>query len=63
MIGRKRELWLDVLRILAAFLVIVNHTNSNIFIHSTPQHGEWWASISWYTISKIAVPLFVMLTI
>ena len=59
---KKREIWLDVLRILAAFLVIVNHTNSDVFRSVTPANGTWWLSILWYALSKMAVPLFVMVS-
>ncbi len=58
----KRLLWMDALRILAAFLVIVNHTNSYLFKATTPQSAEWWLSILWYYLSKIAVPVFVMVS-
>ena len=33
----RREGWLDALRVLAAFGVIVNHTNSKVFQALTPQ--------------------------
>lgn len=59
---KKREIWLDVLRILAAFLVIVNHTNSDVFQSVTPDHGTWWFSIAWYALCKVAVPVFVMVS-
>lgn len=59
---KKREVWLDVLRILAAFLVIVNHTNSDVFQSITPANGTWWLSIVWYALCKVAVPLFVMVS-
>ncbi len=59
---KKREIWLDVLRVLAAFLVIVNHTNSDVFQSVTPENGTWWLSIAWYALCKIAVPLFVMIS-
>lgn len=59
---KKREVWLDVLRILAAFLVIVNHTNSDVFQSVTPANGTWWLSVAWYALCKIAVPLFVMIS-
>jgi len=59
---KKREVWLDVLRILAAFLVIVNHTNSDVFQSVTPQNGTWWLSIAWYALCKVAVPVFVMVS-
>ncbi len=59
---RKREPWLDALRLLAAFLVIVNHTNSEVFQASSPAEATWWLSMVWYYVSKLAVPLFVMVS-
>lgn len=58
----QRFAYLDFLRILAAFLVIVNHTNSLVFEKLTPANFTWWLSIAWYYLSKIAVPLFVMIS-
>lgn len=59
---RTRERWLDALRILAAFGVIVNHTNSDVFQASQPTQATWWLSILWYYVSKLAVPLFVLVS-
>ena len=59
---KKRELWLDALRILSAFLVIVNHTNSDVFQSANPTQPVWWASIVWYVLCKAAVPVFVMIS-
>ena len=59
---KKRESWLDALRILSAFLVIVNHTNSSVFQASSPEHATWWLSVAWYYLCKIAVPVFVMVS-
>ncbi|MCE5342834.1 MAG: acyltransferase family protein, partial [Eubacteriales bacterium] len=59
---RPRYAYLDFLRILAAFLVIVNHTNSLVFKNLIPADTTWWFSIAWYYGSKIAVPLFVMVS-
>lgn len=59
---KKRETWLDALRFFAAFLVIVNHTNSDLFRSLSPANGTWWLSILWYAFSKIAVPVFVMVS-
>ncbi|MDD3212958.1 MAG: acyltransferase family protein [Eubacteriales bacterium] len=61
-INRKRYGYLDFLRILAAFLVIVNHTNSLVFKALVPSNITWWFSIVWYYLSKIAVPLFIMVS-
>ena len=58
----RREGWLDALRVLAAFGVIVNHTNSKVFQALTPQDAQWWLSVGWYYVSKMAVPLFVIVS-
>ena len=58
----KREVWLDLLRIASAFLVIVNHTNSRVFQQTQPGQAVWWLSLLWYYVSKLAVPLFVMVS-
>lgn len=58
----KRILYIDFLRIIACFLVIVNHTNSVIFLHSTPSSCLWWLSVSTFFVSRIAVPIFLMVT-
>lgn len=52
----------DALRAVAAFLVIVNHTNSQLFQSATPLEFTWWFSMAWYYFSKIAVPLFVLIS-
>lgn len=60
--ARKRYAYLDFLRILAVFLVIVNHTNSIVFRSLTPANTTWWISVAWYYVSKIGVPIFVMVS-
>ena len=57
----KRIVYLDVLRILACFLVIVNHTNSQIFQNIKPS-TTWFVSITYFFICKVAVPIFVMVS-
>lgn len=56
-----RQPYLDVLRILSAFFVIVNHTSIVIFRNSVPSWG-WLVSLAWYFVSKPAVPVFLMIT-
>lgn len=60
--SRTRYAYLDLLRILAAFLVIVNHTIGYVFEKLAPTDPIWWVSIVWYYLSKIAVPIFVMVS-
>ena len=60
--AKARAAFLDFLRILAAFLVIVNHTNSHVFKALTPADSQWHWSILWYYVSKTAVPVFIMIS-
>jgi len=55
-----KKIYIEFLRIMAAFLVIVNHTNSRIFLNTQPS-ALWVGSISYFFISKIAVPVFLMI--
>lgn len=59
---KSRETFLDLLRIIACFLVIVNHTNSVIFLGSSPDSLDWYVSLTYFFISKIAVPIFFMIS-
>lgn len=55
-----KKSYIEFLRIAACFLVIVNHTNSMIFLTSAPS-PIWFASLTYFFCSKIAVPLFLMI--
>ena len=57
----KRKSYLDAIRILACFLVIVNHTNSRIFLSCDPS-ATWFASLTYFFVSKTAVPLFLLVS-
>ena len=57
-----RKVFLDFLRIIACFLVIVNHTNSGIFLGATPESKRWFISLAYFFVSKIAVPIFFMIS-
>ena len=59
--GRKNIVFLEFLRIIACFLVIVNHTNSRIFL-STPPSGLWLCSLVYFFLSKPAIPVFLMIS-
>ncbi|MDR0813505.1 MAG: acyltransferase [Oscillospiraceae bacterium] len=59
--SKPREVWIDALRVLAFFLVIVNHTNSQIFI-AYPPSLTWLASLTYFFISKPAVGIFIMIS-
>lgn len=57
---RKSVVFIEFLRILASFLVIVNHTNSDIFLARTPS-PVWFASLTYFYVCRIAVPVFVII--
>lgn len=59
---KSRIAWLDLLRIIACFLVIVNHTNSGIFLTRDPSMKTWWVSLAYFFICKAAVPIFLLIT-
>jgi len=56
-----RIVYIELLRIVASFMVIVNHTISNLFLE-WELSGTWFLSIVYFYLSKPAVPLFLMIT-
>ena len=59
----KRKVHLDALRIIACFCVLVNHTNNLIFWwQAIPYSETWYASMFYFFATKIAVPLFLMIS-
>lgn len=55
-----KKTYIEFIRIVAAFLVIVNHTNSSIFLSLSPS-PTWLFSLTYFFICKIAVPLFLII--
>lgn len=58
--GRKSIVFIEFLRILSSFLVIVNHTNSDIFLARFPG-PVWFISVTYFYVCRIAVPVFVII--
>ena len=58
---RVKTISFDLLKIIACFLVIVNHTNSEVF-HQLSPSLTWGLSVFYFYISKIAVPIFLMIS-
>lgn len=54
--------FIDVLRIVACFFVIVTHTTGFVFLEETNPTATWFAAITWFFISKWSVPVFVMIS-
>lgn len=57
---KPRYAFIDTLRVLACFLVIVNHTIPMVFLAVTPSF-TWFTSMTYFYISKVSVPVFVMI--
>lgn len=60
--NNKRSYYLDFLKIIACFLVIVNHAGGHILINSGYTKGATLFYSVCFSICKIAVPIFVMVT-
>lgn len=56
---KQRYLYLDLVKIAACFMVIVNHSNSSVFLGISPS-PTWFVSVAVFFLSKPAVPLFLM---
>lgn len=59
---KTKTAYLELLRIIACFFVIVNHTNSGIFLSRTPSDKIWWVSLAYFFACKVAVPVFLMIS-
>lgn len=57
---RKSIVFIEFLRILSSFLVIVNHSNSDVFQTRVPG-PVWFASLTYFYVCRIAVPVFVII--
>lgn len=60
--NKSKTAYLELLRIIACFFVIVNHTNSGIFLAHNPGDKTWWASLTYFFVCKAAVPVFLMIS-
>lgn len=56
-----KKLYIEVLRVLAAVFVVVNHVYSPMFFFPKITDG-WYACITLFFASKIAVPVFLMIS-
>lgn len=59
-ITKKEIIYLDILKIFACFMVIINHTNGFILENNTFSNTTFYCIM--FSICKIAVPLFLMIT-
>jgi len=54
-----RKAWVDLTRFLGAFLVVLAHV---VTYPTLMGKGTFWAQTAYYTVTRIAVPLFFMLS-
>lgn len=63
--SKKRDVYIDTLRIFACLMVIFNHTNERGFyryVSDTIGGVKWWMNLIPSIICKSAVPLFFMIS-
>ena len=58
----KRLIHLDIARIVACFLVVVNHTAKASAIYMLTPGVQWLLAVVYYELCKVAVPLYVMIS-
>ena len=58
--GKNRYIWLDILKILACFFVIINHSYTLLFSATNLSSFSVLFSSAFLAISKSAVPIFIM---
>lgn len=56
---KKRKTWLDILKIIACFLVIINHSGLYMFEFTNTTASQIFYSMN-FTFCKLAVPVFIM---
>lgn len=57
-----RERWLDVLKLLAAYLIVVIHMVGDAYNAGPAERGDWFAWLLINTLTRCAVPLFLLVT-
>ncbi len=60
---KEKIIWLDCLRVISTFAVIVIHTAANLnrqFGHV--EATDWWAANCWQGLSRFCVPIFFMIS-
>ncbi len=54
--------WLDNLRVIAAFFVVTLHVSAPLVYHAPLGSFDWWAANFWYSVGTWAVPIYIMLS-
>lgn len=56
-----REFWLDFLKVISAFLIIIINTVGSEFNTNPTQNGKWMGYLFLNTVTRCAVPVFIMI--
>ena len=59
---KNKKIYLELMRIIACFFVIVNHTMSYVFWDYVPGGKTWCVSVFIFFLSKFSVPVFLMIS-
>lgn len=59
---KKKIAYLELLRVLACFFVIVNHTVVGEFLAQQPGSKKWVLLVAYFFASKTAVPVYLMIS-
>lgn len=59
----KREIWIDVLKVLSTFMIILIHSSGYVYTKAFTQDASLWNKMLWVnSIPRFAVPCFLMVT-
>ena len=59
---KNKKIYLEFIRIVACFFVIVNHTVSYVFWDYVPGGKTWCVSVFSFFLCKFSVPVFLMIS-
>lgn len=57
-----RDIWVDYLRVIAMIAVVITHTSVTVFKNVEFSTWNWWLANTINTLSRFAVPMFVMIS-
>lgn len=58
-----REIWLDALKVISTFMIILIHSSGYVYTKAFPQDASMWNKMLWVNaIPRFAVPCFLMIT-
>lgn len=58
----KKNMSLELMRIIACMLVIINHCNSQLMFYLPGKSRAWYVTVFVFYMTKVAVPIFLMIS-